>query len=80
MIEAGRADMSNIIYLLWFVKEMPEHEDTELLIGAYSNETEAKDSINRLKGKPGFSASPDGFQICPYELNRDQRTEGLIVE
>jgi homoserine kinase type II len=74
------ASMSNTVHLLWFVNEIPECEDAELLIGVYSSEAEAKAAIQRLKDQKGFADFPDGFQIHPYELNRDHWTEGFIVD
>jgi hypothetical protein len=65
------------VFLLWYVREVNGDED-ELLIGVYSTEDGAKDAISRLKGKPGFVDCPDGFQIHPYALNRDDWTEGFI--
>ncbi|MBV9144312.1 MAG: hypothetical protein JO065_00250 [Acidobacteria bacterium] len=73
--------MDNIVHLLWFVKEMPEgHEDIELLIGVYSSEPEARAAVERVKDRRGFADFPQGFQIHPYQLNRDHWTEGFIVE
>jgi hypothetical protein len=60
---------------------MPEgHEDFELLIGVYSSEPEARAAVERVKAQRGFADFPQGFQIHPYQLNRDHWTEGLIVE
>jgi len=73
--------MNEIVHLLWFVKEMPEgEEDIELLIGVYSSKAEARAAIEGVKDKRGFADFREGFQICPYELNRDHWTEGFIME
>ena len=73
--------MSEVVHLLWFVKEMPEgQEDIELLIGVYSSEGEARAAIDRLKDKRGFADFWQGFQICPYELNHDHWTEGFSMK
>jgi hypothetical protein len=72
--------MNNTIHLLWFVQERVDHEDTELLIGAYSSEAEAKAAIQRLKNKSGFVAFPEGFQIHSCELDRDHWTDGFVVD
>ena len=72
--------MSNMVHLLWFVNEMAECEDAELLIGVYSSETEAKAAIQRFKDQRGFVDFPEGFRIHAYELNRDHWTEGFIVD
>ena len=73
--------MSEVVHVLWFVKQMPEgKEDVELLIGVYSSEVEAKAAIERLKGKRGFADFQDGFEISAYPLNRDHWTEGFIID
>ena len=69
-----------MVCLLWFVQEKAEGKDTELLIGVYSNEAEARAAIQRLKDKPGFAAFQEGFQIHPRELNRDHWSDGFIVD
>jgi homoserine kinase type II len=71
--------VDRVVYLLWFVNEMAEREDAELLIGVYYREAEAKAAIQRLKNKPGFVNFPEGFQVHPYELDRDHWTEGFLV-
>ena len=68
------------VFLLWYVHAPDTAEEDELFIGAYSTEEEAKAAIERLKDKPGFVDATDGFQICPYEINRDHWTEGFIVD
>ena len=72
--------MSNTVHLLWFVNEMADREDAELLIGVYSDEAEARAAIQRLKDQKGFVDFPEGFQIHAYELNRDHWTEGFICD
>jgi len=73
--------MTEGVYLLRFVKEMPaREEDIELLIGVYSSTEEAKKAIERVKDEKGFADFQEGFQIHPYELNRDSWTKGFIVD
>lgn len=58
--------VSEVLHLLWFVREMPEgQEDVELLIGVYSSEAEAKAAIARVSNKRGFAEFQEGFQIAP---------------
>jgi hypothetical protein len=72
--------MSDMVHLLWFVKEMPEgEEDIELLIGVYSSNEEARAAIERMKDKRGFADFPQGFEVCPYPLDRDHWTEGFVL-
>jgi hypothetical protein len=68
----------NSVFLLWYVRDEGKNDEDKFLIGAYSTDSGARDAIERLKGKPGFVDAPEGFQICPYELNRDHWTEGFI--
>ena len=65
------------VYLLWHVQELDSGDD-EKLIEVYRTEEDAKAAIERVCHKAGFSTLPDGFQICPYELNRDHWTEGFV--
>jgi hypothetical protein len=67
----------NNVYLLWYVREWDEGEDTELLIGVYRSKADATETIERLKGQPGFVAHPEGFEIHDYEVGKDHWTEGF---
>jgi hypothetical protein len=66
------------VFLLWHVHQA-DGEDDEKLIGVYRQEADAKAAIKRLHNKPGFATFPDGFQVCPYELNRDHWTDGFVT-
>jgi hypothetical protein len=65
------------VHLLWYTREWPEGGDTELLIGVYRTEADAKDAVGRFKNQPGFVEYPGGFLAVPYELGRDHWTEGF---
>ena len=65
------------VYLLWYVREWDEGEDTELLIGVYRSKEEAIEATVRLKEQPGFVDYPEGFQIHAYELGKDHWTQGF---
>ena len=67
-------------YLLWFVRKLEDVDDCEMLIGVYSSKEAARGAIERVKGRKGFVDFPEGFQICPYELDKDHWTEGFIVD
>ena len=71
--------MDTVVNLLWFVKQNGDGENTELLIGVYSTEMAAKAAIERLKAKPGFAEFPGGFQIHPYQLDRDHWIDGFVA-
>jgi len=70
--------MNDTVYLLWFVQEQQDSEDIELLIGIYASEDDAKEAIERVKGKPGFVDFPAGFEIHPHKIGRDGWTEGFV--
>ena len=64
------------VYLLWYVRQWDEGDDTELLIGVYRSNEDASEAIGRLKAKPGFVDFPEGFEIHPYELGKDHWEDG----
>ena len=68
-----------VVFLLCHVHEIEPGNDDEKLIGVYRTEGDAKSAIERLRTQPGFVEVPDGFQICPYELNMDHWTEGYVT-
>ena len=61
------------VHLLWHV-----HNDDEKLIGVYKTNPDAVAAKERLRQKPGFVDTPEGFQIHEYELNQDHWTEGYV--
>jgi hypothetical protein len=65
------------VHLLWYIREWAGGEDTELLIGVYRTEANARDAIERLKNQPGFVEYPEGFLVVPYELGKDHWMEGF---
>lgn len=75
------ADMTDVVHLLWFAKEMPQGEDDiELLIGVYSSNDDARAAIERIKDKPGFADFPQGFEVCPYSLDHDHWADGFVLD
>jgi len=70
--------MNDSVYLLWFVQEHQQNDDTELLIGVYDSEDAAKAAIGRVKGQPGFVDFPEGFQIHARVIGQDSWTKGFV--
>ena len=66
------------VYLLWYVREWNEDDETELLIGVYRSEADAMGAVDRLKDQPGFVAYPERFEIHDYEVGKDHWTEGFV--
>jgi homoserine kinase type II len=53
--------MTTIVYDLWYEREYPDREDTELHIGIYATEADAEEAIKRSRDKIGFRDFPEGF-------------------
>ena len=53
-------------------------EDTELLIGVYRTEAEAKAAIDRVKDQPGFRDYPDGFNAYEQRVGQDSWSQGFV--
>lgn len=65
------------VVLLWHIHEVDGEEDSKL-IGVYSTERDAIAAVERLKTKPGFAQTVEGFQYESYVLNVDHWTEGFV--
>jgi hypothetical protein len=70
--------MSDKVWLLWFEQERDEGADTELLIGVYRTEENAKSAIERVKDQPGFRDYPQGLNAYEVTLDKDSWTEGFV--
>ena len=71
------------VYLLWHVHELTDdfgtHED-EKLIGVFSSESKANETIQHFKNLEGFrDCSLDCFIIDEYEVDEPNWTEGFIT-
>ena len=68
-----------VVYDLWFEREYPDREDTELHIGIYATEADAEEAIGRLRDQPGFRDFPEGFNIYPVTLGTTGWQEGFAT-
>ncbi|MFP5213353.1 MAG: hypothetical protein ACLGPL_08240 [Acidobacteriota bacterium] len=68
-----------IVYLLQHTHEFGESTEDVKIIGIYSSRTKAEAAIERLRLKPGFSETPDGFTIDEYDLDLDHWEEGYVT-
>lgn len=68
-----------VVYDLWFEREYPDREDTELHIGIYATEADAAEAIGRLRDQPGFRDFPEGFNIYPKTLGKTGWQEGFVT-
>ena len=51
---------------------------TRFFLGVYRTHEDAEAAVLRVKDKPGFRDTPDGFEIFEHVLGRDGWTEGYI--
>jgi len=72
--------MAKLVYNLWFEREYPNRDDTEIHIGIYETETDAKAAIELLKRKPDFCEFPDGFSIYEQKLGMTGWQHGFITK
>lgn len=66
------------VILLWHINRIDKEDEDEKLIGVYQSKELAKAAMQRLKDKPGFSETPDGFVYDKYEINKDHWETGFI--
>lgn len=71
---------NKVVYDLWFKREYSYREETELHIGVYETESEAKTTIKRLKDKPGFCEFPEGFTIEERRLGMTSWQFGFVTK
>jgi homoserine kinase type II len=69
-----------VVYDLWYEREYPDREDTELHIGIYATEGDAAEAIDRLRNQAGFQDFPEGFTIYPVTLGVTGWQEGFVSE
>lgn len=67
----------NKVYVVHHVRSDDEYGENAKLIGVYRSKEAADNAAARLKDKPGFCDSPDGFHFDLYELDKDHWTEGF---
>ena len=70
--------MTNKIFVLIHAHEIGDCEDVKL-IGVYSTEAGANAALARLRTRPGFEQTPEGFHVQAYDLDKDHWTEGFAT-
>lgn len=70
--------MATIVFPLWYEREYPDREDTELSIGTFSTRKKAEQAVAMLIGQPGFRDYPAGFKIYELPLDRIAWKEGFF--
>lgn len=72
-------DGERTVYLLQHVHEQSGGEQEVKMIGIYSSRESAENAVRRLKEKPGFATSAEGFTVEAYTLDEDNWAEGFVT-
>jgi hypothetical protein len=67
------------VFLVWHMHEV-DGETDEKFIGVYKTREDAEAAVHRVRDKPGFRDTPQGFEIYEHGLGKDGWTEGFISE
>jgi homoserine kinase type II len=67
------------VFVLQHVHTFDDGEEDVKMIGVYSSRGQAEAAVERLSTRPGFSDTPEGFEIDPYVLDKDHWTEGYVT-
>jgi len=70
--------MTTKVFVLIHAHEIGDGEDVKL-IGVYSTEARANAALDRLRTRPGFEQTPEGFHVHAYDLDKDHWTEGFAT-
>lgn len=68
--------MTEKVFILHHIHELPNGEDDVKFIGVYRTNQDALSAIERAKILPGFSECPDGFDIQEYQVGKDHWVDG----
>jgi hypothetical protein len=66
------------IFVVQHIHEREDESEDVKLIGVYSSEEAAMSAVERLRQRPGFSDTQDGFHIDRYSLDEDHWVAGFI--
>jgi homoserine kinase type II len=65
------------VFVLQHTHEFADGTADTKLIGVYASEQSAQEAMAALRGRPGFSEQPAGFQLDAYELDATHWREGF---
>lgn len=68
-----------ILYMVHHVNRPDTEDEDEKLIGIYSTKQKAEEAVKRLSEQPGFSESPENFDIGEIGIDEDYWTEGFVT-
>ena len=67
------------VFVVQHVHTYPDKTENVKLIGVYSDQLRARRAVRELRRAPGFVASPKGFHIDRYEIDKTCWTEGFAT-
>jgi hypothetical protein len=68
------------VYLLWhWGSSEPSEGDDPMLLGVYSTRERAEARVKDAVTQPGFRDYPNGFEISPSEVDKDEWTQGFVT-
>jgi len=70
--------MTTKVFVLIHAHAIGNSEDVKL-IGVYSTEAHATAALDRLRTRPGFEQTPEGFHVQAYDLDKDHWTDGFAT-
>ena len=67
------------LFVLQHLHVLDDGEEDVKFIGVYSTRAAAQQAVDRLRLKPGFCETPEGFSIDPYTLDEDNWQDGYTT-
>lgn len=68
-----------VVFLVQHLHVQSDGEEDVKDIGMYSSREMAEGAVERLRRRPGFRDTPDGFSINAYTIDVDNWTEGYTT-
>ncbi|MBU2156924.1 MAG: hypothetical protein KJ989_20595 [Gammaproteobacteria bacterium] len=66
------------VYILHHVHDFADGHEDQKIIGVFSSEENAEAARDLVKTQPGFSNTPEGFEIAEWQLDRAGWLEGYV--
>jgi len=67
------------LFVVEHLHVLKDGDESIKLIGVYSSQEAAQKAADRLRLRPGFCDTPDGFSIDRYSLDEDNWTDGYVT-
>jgi hypothetical protein len=67
----------SVVYIVQHTRVAKDGHDHVKMIGAFATRDSATSAVDSLRNAPGFSASPNGFSVDEYEVDKIHWAEGF---